>query len=500
MFVTKKSHLIFLTITVVLDLINQLLAHKKFANVFVDRGGVQQLIQLPRSIYLSGGIALCLYGLASVTPVLEKLMQLPDPIPAQIVQCGMWILGLPADNPRISACYFFSCAITCRAGMYMFDVLDGGEDMNSALQAEAAAHEEKRQERARLSRTETDGVDEEISTKETGHTIATKNEVPMNREKGKERIKDVEETTPGEQIKSDHGFSTSMKASKKCRPDIRDKDRNEDDEEERRSIGRRKRRKLNPEADSISKGAEIQRIREELLTGEAKGNGLRMLLNILRTCLVRMPNSDSLLPPSLQDTPRKLIISLVHVVCLCIRQYFRTHFVTKVNLIKLGLHSHAHSPTTSSSNTTPSKHHSQNRSGNQYTNSDDAEEDMKIAPNYRVLDMDNEVVDDAISFIFEKNNNNHLRNDRPKTEQQLQVQRQRHQQELKKAGLPVFYLDVRRWPFISLFGDLAGFDILLELTYLSTHEWGYPDIAQFALETLQVAAVVRVPKKRPLFL
>lgn len=50
----------------VLKLICALAAHRKFAALFVDRGGVQQLLATPRVPQTLMGISLCLFALASL--------------------------------------------------------------------------------------------------------------------------------------------------------------------------------------------------------------------------------------------------------------------------------------------------------------------------------------------------------------------------------------------------------------------------------------------------
>lgn len=50
--------------------------------------------------YLSGGIALCFYGLSSISTVMERILLLPEPLPSRLVAYAMWILTVPQDNAR----------------------------------------------------------------------------------------------------------------------------------------------------------------------------------------------------------------------------------------------------------------------------------------------------------------------------------------------------------------------------------------------------------------
>ena len=54
-----------------------LLKHRKFANIFVDRGGVRALLCLPRGPLTYDGFAQCLFGVSQVTSAMERLLAPP---------------------------------------------------------------------------------------------------------------------------------------------------------------------------------------------------------------------------------------------------------------------------------------------------------------------------------------------------------------------------------------------------------------------------------------
>ena len=83
----------------VLKLICALAAHRKFAALFVDRGGVQQLLATPRVPQTLTGISLCLFALASL-----QVRTLPlfctNFFVLQVEFCNKLMLGLVEDTDQ----------------------------------------------------------------------------------------------------------------------------------------------------------------------------------------------------------------------------------------------------------------------------------------------------------------------------------------------------------------------------------------------------------------
>ncbi|KAL6045505.1 hypothetical protein QOT17_022759 [Balamuthia mandrillaris] len=106
-----------------LQLINSLLAHKKFANVFVDTG-LDVLLSLPPWPYISGGLALCFFEL---TAVMERILLSPDPsLPSRLVHAAMWLLSLTLqDGARKDTCHFLALVLEYRTVLELFDQHNG---------------------------------------------------------------------------------------------------------------------------------------------------------------------------------------------------------------------------------------------------------------------------------------------------------------------------------------------------------------------------------------
>jgi len=76
------------------------LAHKKFATEFVDRGGMKYLLSVPREPYVTGSVALCFLGLASISSVMEKVCLLPDPTTRKLVEYCIWLMSSSHETAR----------------------------------------------------------------------------------------------------------------------------------------------------------------------------------------------------------------------------------------------------------------------------------------------------------------------------------------------------------------------------------------------------------------
>nr|XP_024375694.1 DDB1- and CUL4-associated factor homolog 1-like isoform X2 [Physcomitrium patens] len=109
----------------VLKLICALAAHRKFAALFVDRGGVQQLLATPRVSQTLTGISLCLFALASLQGVMERVCNLPAPVVQDVVALPLYLLSCPQDPARRNAALFFGASFVFRAILEAFDAQDG---------------------------------------------------------------------------------------------------------------------------------------------------------------------------------------------------------------------------------------------------------------------------------------------------------------------------------------------------------------------------------------
>jgi hypothetical protein len=64
--------------------VHALLAHRKLATMFVERGGLALLLGLPRNTWTHAGVARCLYALSAVAVVIETCFIADAETPRQV--------------------------------------------------------------------------------------------------------------------------------------------------------------------------------------------------------------------------------------------------------------------------------------------------------------------------------------------------------------------------------------------------------------------------------
>uniref|UniRef100_A0A8C7X2W0 DDB1 and CUL4 associated factor 1 n=1 Tax=Oryzias sinensis TaxID=183150 RepID=A0A8C7X2W0_9TELE len=102
-----------------------LLLHKKFAAEFVDNGGVQKLLEIPRPSMAATGVSLCLYYLAYNQDAMERVCMLPHSILSDVVAYTLWLLECSHASGCCHATMFFSISFSFRAVLELFDRQDG---------------------------------------------------------------------------------------------------------------------------------------------------------------------------------------------------------------------------------------------------------------------------------------------------------------------------------------------------------------------------------------
>ncbi|KAK9279356.1 hypothetical protein L1049_013035 [Liquidambar formosana] len=117
----------------VLKLICALAAHRKFAALFVDRGGIQKLLAVPRVIQTFFGLSSCLFTIGS-QGIMERVCALPSDVVHQVVELALQLLECPQDQARKNAAIFFNAAFVFRAVLDCFDAQDGLQKVLSLLQ------------------------------------------------------------------------------------------------------------------------------------------------------------------------------------------------------------------------------------------------------------------------------------------------------------------------------------------------------------------------------
>lgn len=122
----------------VLKLICALAAHRKFAALFVDRGGIQKLLAVPRIAQTFFGLSSCLFTIGSLQGIMERVCALPSDVVQQVVELALQLLECPQDQARKNAALFFAAAFVFRAVLDSFDAQDGLLKVLSLLQDAAS--------------------------------------------------------------------------------------------------------------------------------------------------------------------------------------------------------------------------------------------------------------------------------------------------------------------------------------------------------------------------
>lgn len=99
-----------------------LLLHKKFATEFINHGGVEKLLVIPRPSMAATGVSLCLYYLAYN---LDSMERVSSPVLSEVVSYALWLLESSHASGVCHATMFFSISFSLRAVLQLFDQKDG---------------------------------------------------------------------------------------------------------------------------------------------------------------------------------------------------------------------------------------------------------------------------------------------------------------------------------------------------------------------------------------
>ncbi|KAL4564995.1 hypothetical protein LXL04_029076 [Taraxacum kok-saghyz] len=122
----------------VLKLICALAAHRKFAALFVDRGGIQKILALPRTPLTFFGLSSCLFAIGSLQGIMERVCALPSDVIHKLISLALQLLECPQDQARKNSALFFAAAFVFRAVLDAFDNQDGLQKLLNLL-GEAAS-------------------------------------------------------------------------------------------------------------------------------------------------------------------------------------------------------------------------------------------------------------------------------------------------------------------------------------------------------------------------
>ncbi|KAL6521720.1 hypothetical protein OROGR_018289 [Orobanche gracilis] len=121
----------------VMKLICALAVHRKFAALFVDRGGIQMLLAVPRMIQTFFGLSSSLFTIGSLQGIMEMVCALPSDVVYHVVELALQLLDCNQDQARKNAELFFAAAFVFRAVLDAFDSQDGLQKLLGLLNAAA---------------------------------------------------------------------------------------------------------------------------------------------------------------------------------------------------------------------------------------------------------------------------------------------------------------------------------------------------------------------------
>ncbi|XP_047741540.1 DDB1- and CUL4-associated factor 1 [Hyalella azteca] len=108
-----------------LRFLGSLLFHKKFCLEFVNRGGVQMLMQIPRPSLPADGVALCLWYLGYCEEAIERMCMLPDNVLESLIKYALWLIESGHPSGCTHSIMFFGLVFRFRAILDRFDQQDG---------------------------------------------------------------------------------------------------------------------------------------------------------------------------------------------------------------------------------------------------------------------------------------------------------------------------------------------------------------------------------------
>ncbi|KAL6844287.1 hypothetical protein ACP4OV_025960 [Aristida adscensionis] len=129
----QEGHSHFGLLPDILRLICALAAHRKFAALFVDRGGIQKILSVPRITQTYVGLSSCLFTFGSLQSTMERICALSSDTLDNVVELGLQLLDCPQDSARKNAAIFFAAAFVFKAVLDFFDARDGMQKLLDIL-------------------------------------------------------------------------------------------------------------------------------------------------------------------------------------------------------------------------------------------------------------------------------------------------------------------------------------------------------------------------------
>ncbi|XP_066157890.1 protein mahjong isoform X2 [Euwallacea fornicatus] len=127
--VTKEARLAFEA----LKYLAALLCHKKFSIEFLQRRGLEALLEVPRPSIAATGVSICLYYLGYCEEAMERVCLLPKYIITNLVKYALWLLECSHDSGKCQAIMFFGLTFQFKIILDEFDAQDGLRKLHNVI-------------------------------------------------------------------------------------------------------------------------------------------------------------------------------------------------------------------------------------------------------------------------------------------------------------------------------------------------------------------------------
>lgn len=102
-----------------------LLCHKKFSLEFINNGGLERLLKVPKPSISATAVSISLYYLAYCEDAMERICLMSQSIIPEVVSYGLWLLSSAHDSGRCHATMFFGLSFQFKLFLDEFDRQDG---------------------------------------------------------------------------------------------------------------------------------------------------------------------------------------------------------------------------------------------------------------------------------------------------------------------------------------------------------------------------------------
>ncbi len=149
-----------------LSVVGAFVAHRKFAVSFIEHGGAKLLTDVPCGPMSYFNLTRCMFGIASITTALEKLVSPPSNLARRFVKIALELLDCSNEFARRHAALFLTFAVQFPIVVVAFDAESGLKLVLNTLRTTAHIVSDKDGIRSQMTR------DELLMAKETGDHVS----------------------------------------------------------------------------------------------------------------------------------------------------------------------------------------------------------------------------------------------------------------------------------------------------------------------------------------